>query len=268
VADEASEAARIVEDLVNKGVDAIAVSVSNSESMTPVIEQAFKKGIPVITWDSDASTSKRAIYYGSPNYEIGQLVAEYLAKELNGKGKVAIFQVLIGHPNLDERYEGMMDTFAKYPNIEVVKRFSATAIEITLAVEAVNSYIAAHPEVVGLATTTGFPWWGSKGSLPAVEERVKAKTLKCVGVDPLPAAVDYVDRGVLSACIGQRFYEMGYGGVRLLAALCVSPPLYKYLTENPIIMSSGLDVITKDGRDGTISSTDYKKLLANWEKVK
>ena len=61
---------------------------------------------------------------------------------------------------------------------------------------------------------------------------------------------------------------MGYGGVRLLAALCVSPPLYKYLTENPIIMSSGLDVITKDGRDGTISSTDYKKLLANWEKVK
>jgi ribose transport system substrate-binding protein len=268
VADEPSEAARIVEDLVNKGVDAIAVSVSNSESMTPVIEQAYKKGIPVITWDSDASTSKRAIYYGSPNYEIGQLVAENLAKELNGKGKVAIFQVLIGHPNLDERYEGMKDTFAKYPNIEVVKRFSATAIEITLAVEAVNSYIAAHPEVDGLATTTGFPWWGSRGSLPAVEERVKAKTLKCVGVDPLAAAVDYVDRGVLSACIGQRFYEMGYGGVRLLAALCVSPPLYKFLTENPLIMSSGLDVITKDGRAGTISSTDYKKLLANWEKVK
>jgi ribose transport system substrate-binding protein len=196
------------------------------------------------------------------------LVAEHLAEALGGKGKVAIFQVLIGHPNLDERYEGLIDTFAKYPDIEVVQRFTATAIEIGLAVEAVNSYIAAHPEVDGLATTTGFPWWGSKGSLPAVEERIKDKTLKCVGVDPLAAAVDYVDRGVLTACIGQRFYEMGYGGVRLLASLVVSQPLYKYLTANPILMSSGLDVITKDGRGDTISSADYKKLLAEWESVK
>ncbi|MBN2323981.1 MAG: substrate-binding domain-containing protein [Spirochaetes bacterium] len=268
VADESSEAARIVEDLINRGVDGIAVSVSNAESMTPIIKQAYDKNIPVITWDSDAPTSKRSIYYGSPNFEIGQLVAEHLAKALGGKGKVAIFQVLIGHPNLDERYEGMVATFKKYPNIQIVQRFTTTAIEIVLAVDAVESYIAAHPEVNGLATTTGFPWWGNLGSMPSVVDRVKKGTLKCVGVDPLPAALDYVEAGVLTACIGQRFYEMGYGGVRLLASLAVSGPLNKYLIDHPLIMSSGLDVVTKSGGGNTISSANYKKMWAEWEAKK
>jgi ribose transport system substrate-binding protein len=268
VADESSEAARIVEDLVNRGVDGIAVSVSNAESMTPIIKQAYDKNIPVITWDSDAPTSKRAIYYGSPNFEIGELVANYLAEALGGKGKVAIFQVLVGHPNLDERYEGMIATFKKYPNIEVVQRFTTTAIEIVLAVDAVESYIAAHPEIDGLATTTGFPWWGNIGSMPSVVDRVEDGSLKCVGVDPLPSAIAYVENDILYACIGQRFYEMGYGGVKLLASLAVSDPLYKFLTENPLIMSSGLDVVTKDGRGDTISSADYKKLWAEWESKK
>lgn len=268
VADEPSEAARIVEDLVNRGVDGIAVTVSNAESMTPIINQAWQKGIPIITWDSDAPNSKRSIYYGSPNFEIGELVANYLAEALNERGKVIVFQVLIGHPNLDERYEGIMATFKKYPNIEVVRRFSTTGVEISLAVDAVESYIAAHPEIDGLATTTGFPWWGNIGSMPSVVDRVRKGSLKCVGVDPLPAALEYVSENILYACIGQRFYEMGYGGVRLLASLAASDPLNKFLTDHPLIMSSGLDVVTKDGRGDTISVADYKKMWAEWEAKK
>ena len=167
---------------------------------------------------------------------------------------------------MDERYDGMMATFKKYPNIEVVQRFSATGVEIVLAVDAVESYIAAHPEIDGLATTTGFPWWGNLGSMPSVVDRVRKGNLKCVGVDPLPAALEYVDKNILYACIGQRFYEMGYGGIRLLAALSVSNPLDKFLTDHPLIMSSGLDVVTKDGRNNTISVNDYKKMWAEWEK--
>jgi ribose transport system substrate-binding protein len=268
VADEPAKAAEIVQGLVNKGVNGIAVSCSSAQAMAPVIKDAFDRGIPIITWDSDAPGSKRSIYYGSPNYELGQLVAEYMVKALNGRGKVAVFQVAIGNPNLDERYAGMTDTFAKYPGIQVVQRFTTTAMEIGLSVDAVNSYVGAHPEINGLATTTGFPWWGSKGSLPAVEKRISDGTLKAVGVDPLPAALDYVERGVLSAIVGQRFYQMGYGSVRLLAALSLNPALNAYLTEHPADLSSGLDVITKNGTDDTISVAAYKKLLEEWSKAK
>jgi len=267
VSDEGYEAARVVEDLVNRGVDAIAVSVSSADAMRPIIQQAYDAGIPVITWDSDCPDSKRVIYYGTPDFELGQIVAEELAEALGGQGKVAVFQVFVGHPNLDQRYDGMLAKFAEYPGIEVVTRFTTTALEIGLAVEAVDSYISAHPEIDGLATTTGFPWWGSVGSMPAVDERVKNGTLKCTGVDPLENALQYVEAGILEACIGQRFYEMGYGSVYLLFALLHNQALYEYLTENPItLLSSGMDIISKDGGVGAISVTEYRALMSEWER--
>jgi len=266
VSDEGYEAAQVVENLVNRGVDAIAVSVSSADAMTPIIEQAAAAGIPVITWDSDCPGSQRLIYYGTPDFELGELVAGELAEAMGGEGTVAVFQVYVGHPNLDARYDGMMSKFAEYPNIEVLDRFTTTALEIGLAVDAVENYIAAHPEVDGLATTTGFPWWGSVGSMPTVDQRALAGDLVCVGVDPLESALLYVEAGILEACIGQRFYDMGYHGVNMLYALLRTPALAEYLAENPIdMLSSGMDVITLDGRGDSISVEDYFDLLAEWE---
>jgi hypothetical protein len=53
-----------------------------------------------------------------------------------------------------------------------------------------------------------------------------------------------------------------------LASLSVSKPLNNYLIDHPLIMSSGLDVVTKSGGGNTISSSDYKKLWAVWEAKK
>ena len=266
VSDEGYEAARVVEDLLNRGVDAIAVSVSSADAMRPILVQAAEQGVPVVTWDSDCPDSPRLIYYGTPDFELGQLVAFELAEAMGGEGKVAIFQVYVGHPNLDARYEGMLDKFAEYPNIEVVTRFTTTALEIGLAVDAVENYISAHPEVDGLATTTGFPWWGNVGSMPTINERVQNGELLCVGVDPLENALQYVEAGILKACIGQRFYEMGYGSVNMLFSLLRTPALAGYLAENPITMlSSGMDVISLDGAGDSVSVSDYRDLMAEWE---
>ena len=266
VSDEGYEAARVVEDLVNRGVDAIAVSVSSADAMRPILVQAADQGIPIITWDSDCPDSPRLIYYGTPDFELGELVAHELAEAMGGEGKVAIFQVFVGHPNLDARYEGMLAKFAEYPGIEVVTRFTTTALEIGLAVDAVENFISAHPEIDGLATATGFPWWGSVGSMPTVNQRVLDGELVCVGVDPLESALQYVEAGILEACIGQRFYDMGYHSVNMLYALLRTPALAEYLSENPITMlSSGMDVITKDGGGDSISVSDYFQLLVEWE---
>jgi len=59
---------------------------------------------------------------------------------------------------------------------------------------------------------------------------------------------------------------MGYHSVNMLYALLRTPALAEYLSENPITMlSSGMDVITKDGRGDSISVSDYFQLLAEWE---
>ena len=68
------EQVQIVLDLITRRVDGIAVAPSNAPAMARVLERAAAAGIPVITWDSDlleGDRSRRAVYVGTRNYDIG-----------------------------------------------------------------------------------------------------------------------------------------------------------------------------------------------------
>lgn len=265
VESEPGKQATLVEQLLARGEAGILVSVMQEESMAPIFKKAYEKGVSLVTFDSDSPKSKRNIYYGSPNYEMGQTVARYLVKAINGKGKVIVDQWVVGHPNIDERYNGIMNVLGQYPDIQVVAHVVVPRAELGLDMEAVESTVAAHPEANGLCSTTGAPWFGSTTSMPTLRKRALDGSLKCVGTDPIPACQKYVEEGILYAAIGQRFYSMGYDGIKLLAALALSKTLKDYTYDKPLIISSGLDILTKNGGPGEISIADYKKMWAQWE---
>src|SRR5579862_683939 len=68
----------------------IMVSVADPSIMQPDIDAAIGQGIPVITIDSDAPTSKRLTFVGTDNYKAGVMGAQLAAKQLQGKGNVVI----------------------------------------------------------------------------------------------------------------------------------------------------------------------------------
>src|SRR6187397_1603028 len=73
------EQVTIVQDLVAKGVDGIAVSPSNAAAMAGPLEAAKAAGIPVLTWDSDLlpeNKGLRVAYIGTHNYDIGVNLAK------------------------------------------------------------------------------------------------------------------------------------------------------------------------------------------------
>lgn len=82
----------------------------------PVINKAVDAGIPVVTVVGDVPESKRLTFVGINQYEVGVVGGEYLAKLLNGKGKVAILSITA--PMFQERAQGYIDTFKKYPGIK------------------------------------------------------------------------------------------------------------------------------------------------------
>src|ERR1700727_2997334 len=104
----------------------ILVSVANANLMGPEIDAAIAAGIPVITMDSDAPTSKRLYFIGTNNLEAGRLGGMRMAARLNGKGNVVFF-TNPGQPNLDERLKGYKDAFDSYPAIKVVEMFDIKA---------------------------------------------------------------------------------------------------------------------------------------------
>src|SRR5260370_15630058 len=88
--------------------------------MQPDIDRAIAQGIPVITVDSDARSSKRLLFIGTDNYKAGEIGGDVLAKSLKGKGNVIVLS-MPEQGNLRDRLRGYQDALAAHPQIEIVE---------------------------------------------------------------------------------------------------------------------------------------------------
>ena len=99
VKSDAVEQAQIIESLIERKVDGIAISVNDADALKESIDKAMDAGIPVVTFDSDSPKSKRIAYYGTANKPSGRMMAEYLVKRMGPKGSIGI---LMGTPGAPE----------------------------------------------------------------------------------------------------------------------------------------------------------------------
>ena len=118
--DNIEEQVRIVEDLIQSGVDGIVIHPSDSNGIVPVMEKAMSMGIPVAIIGTPANTDEYTFRTGVDYYETGVVVGEYVAENLGGKGKVIILEGPPQAQNAHERNEGILESFSKYPGIEVI----------------------------------------------------------------------------------------------------------------------------------------------------
>ena len=84
------------------------------------VEKAFDAKIPVILLDRGVPGDKYTVHIGGDNVEIGRQAGEYIAKKLNGKGTVLMIQGLGGVDAANDRKNGAMESFKKYPGIKVI----------------------------------------------------------------------------------------------------------------------------------------------------
>src|SRR3954453_9653552 len=102
---------RIVEDLLAKGVDGIAISPVDPANQTAMLDDAAQKTL-VFTHDSDAPTSKRECYVGTDNVAAGRQAGELIKSVLPQGGKIMLFVGQIDARNAQERLQGIKETIA------------------------------------------------------------------------------------------------------------------------------------------------------------
>src|SRR3954453_1501437 len=102
---------RIVEDLLAKGVDGIAISPVDPANQTAMLDDAAQKTL-VFTHDSDAPTSKRECYVGTDNVAAGRQAGELIKSVLPQGGKIMLFVGQIDARNAQERLQGIKQTIA------------------------------------------------------------------------------------------------------------------------------------------------------------
>ncbi len=110
------------EAVIQKKPSGILVSVADPAVIKDSINEAIAAGIPVITIDSDAPTSKRLFFIGTNNYQAGVTGGKRLAQELKGKGTVAVF-TMPEQSNLNERLQGYKSALEGFPRHQALAHY-------------------------------------------------------------------------------------------------------------------------------------------------
>src|SRR3954471_18484115 len=155
-AEDGQVQAQRIAQAVNEGASAVLISCSDAGKVTGAINDAVGRGVPVMTFDSDAPQSNRFAFYGVDDIKTGEAVMKELAPLMNGKGKVAILAGNQNAPNLRNRVAGVKQEAAKYPGISVVGTFYHIETPQDAAQE-VTRVQNAYPEVSGWAMIGGWP---------------------------------------------------------------------------------------------------------------
>jgi ribose transport system substrate-binding protein len=205
--EDAQVQAQRITQAVKEGMDAVLVSCSDDVQLTPAIDDAVSKGVPVMTFDSDAPQSKRFAYFGVDDRRLGATVMAELAKLIHARGKIAILAGNPAAPNLRKRAEGVKEEAARYSHVDIVGTFFHPETPEDAAAEVLR-VTAAYPELRGWAMIGGWALF-SKTLLdePALQK------MKIVGVDGLPPELRYIEKKVVPVLIAQPTFLWGNVGV-------------------------------------------------------
>jgi ribose transport system substrate-binding protein len=192
---------------VNEGATAALISCSDAGKVTGAINDAVARGVPVMTFDSDAPDSQRFAFYGVDDAKTGQAVMDELAKQMGEKGNVAILAGNQNAPNLRKRVDGVKDAAKKYPNMKIVETFYHVETPQDAAAEVVRAQNA-YPQIQGWAMIGGWPLFTQ-----TLLTDLDPNKVKIVAVDALPAELPYVQKGLAPVLLAQPTYQWGYVSV-------------------------------------------------------
>jgi ribose transport system substrate-binding protein len=136
-----------IRNMIRQGVSAITVNANSATALNGVINEAKRAHIPVVSFDQKV-TNPYAVNVTVDHYQWGKRYAEWVAKTLDGKGKVVVLDGIPGHPAAEARRKAAFDVFKQYPGIQIV--WSGYGMWDHAKAQAVMAtVIAAQPEIDG-----------------------------------------------------------------------------------------------------------------------
>lgn len=216
----AEEQMQILENLIERKVDAIVLVPVSSTGVVSAVKKAQDAGIPVVNVDVmvDRDALKKAgckitPFIGSNNFDGARIAGWYTLSRLGGFGKTAILTGVEGQANTTFRRDGFKAAVegveAQGGKIEIVAAQTANW-EVELAYNVSQNILQAHPDLdLFFASNDNM----ALGAVRAIKEMGREGRVIVIGYDAIPAAVDAVKKGIMDATVAQYPGEMGKQGV-------------------------------------------------------
>jgi ribose transport system substrate-binding protein len=227
---------KVIEDLIARGVDGIAISAVDNMGLVAVVNEAIAAGITVICFDADAPATDRACYIGTLNKPAGYMAGEYMFNLMGGKGEVAILQGGLA-PNLNERQEGFREAAAK-TGVKIVA-FEDFQADFAMGVNKTEALLETYPN---LGAIFGVSAYGAPTAATVLKEQGRAGEVIIGGFDDLQETLTGVRDGSVQFCLVQKAYKMGWLSVEKMLDLKAGRSV-------PDVIDTGLIIVTKNNVD-------------------
>ena len=235
---DAATQKEVVDTVLNQGVKAIAVSVTDPKNQGAYFKNDVSSRVPLLTQDNDAPDSGRVCYIGTDNYEAGRAAGRLVKEAMPKGGAIAIFVGNLSALNAQQRRQGVLDELAgkkdaagdavtvgknEFLKFGDYRLYGAPALLdmpeketkcLTNAQDALSK-LQAEKDVclIGL--------WAYEPPqlLTALEKKGDIANVQIVAFDENPSTLGGVEDGRIHGTIVQNPYQFGYKSVKIMAGL-------------------------------------------------
>lgn len=171
-----------IDSLIKTGIDLLIVAPNQVKTISPAIDRAFEHGIPVIVFERKTDTKKYTAFISADNHEMGRTMGEYIAHQLNGKGRILEIKGLKDSSPAIERHNGFIEAVSKYPQLQLVASLQGDWTEQS-AYDAVKNYQGDLSNIDFVFGQNDRMAMGARKALSTLNARLSTKFC---GIDGLP----------------------------------------------------------------------------------
>jgi ribose transport system substrate-binding protein len=236
---------QIIENMIQRQVDAICLVPTGSKEIIPAIVKANRANIPVLVLDNRVNEEAlkqagghKAIFIGSDNFQGGRIAGLYLAKKMNGSGKLAVLEGIPGQEAGDQRLSGFLQALKEHPEIEIVASQTGNW-EMDQGFNVFQNILQSHPEVEALFSCNDNM---ALGAIEAIAAAGRTGDIIVVGFDAIAEARAAIMKGTMEGSLAQYPSEIGRLGIEYAYKLLNGEDIPEYVPTK-------IELITKEKLD-------------------
>jgi ribose transport system substrate-binding protein len=241
----AAEQQRVVDDLLAKRIQGIAISPVDPANQTPMLNRAASQTL-VVTQDSDAPNSNRACYIGTDNVEAGRQAGQLVKEALPNGGKIMVFVGVLDAANAQQRYQGLKEALAG-SNVSIIDVRTDNTDRVRAKSNASDTLVN-FPDIAGMV---GLWSYNGPAILSAVREANKTDKVKIIAFDEEDETLTGIKNGAIYATVVQQPFEFGYRSMELMSKYLngdksLIPPSKQIFVPTKAIKKDNVEAFTKE----------------------
>ncbi|MDY0092070.1 MAG: sugar-binding protein [Candidatus Vecturithrix sp.] len=235
---------KVIEDLIARGVDGIALSALDDAGLVAVVDEAMEAGVKVLTFDAEAPSTSALSYIGTNNGTAGYEAGKQMIELMGGSGQVALLQATLGAVNLNVRaqeFKRALEELAPDIKMVAIEEFEG---DYAKAVNKVEALLETYPD---LKAIFGISAYGAPAAATVVKEQEKVGQVIVAGFDDLKDTLDGIRDGSIAFCLVQKTFKMGWLSVEKLLDAVEGKEIPKNIDTGILIVdSTNVDTYMED----------------------